>query len=235
MAVLNGGENGGEEDNQVFNFGTISEWYSRGTDYAFFLNLVRIGDRLEFKRNGYCHWAVFVGIQYVVLEEDGPHVLLPCIVHRNNPADDPALTGGGAGQPGAVANLFSGFSSSTRLSSKGAYGIGDVCLEPLREAWGESKIRINNSLDHTKKPLSSHKVVERLMSVLDGKGSMSKTPYNVATNNCEHFASWARNDWALSTQVIKAGVPAVIYLWPANPILACIALFSFGYQAIKKI
>ena len=42
------------------------------------------------------------------------HVLLPCIVHRNNPADDPALTGGGAGQPGAVANLFSGFSSSTR-------------------------------------------------------------------------------------------------------------------------
>ena len=25
--------------------------------------------------------------------------------------------------------------------------------------------------------------------------------YNVVTNNCEHFASWCRNDWAVSKQV----------------------------------
>ena len=30
------------------------------------------------------------------------------------------------------------------------------------------------------------------MNVLDGEDSMSFTPYNVVTNNCEHFASWAR-------------------------------------------
>ena len=58
------------------------------------MNTVRIGDRLEMKRQGYCHWAVFVGVQYVVLDDDAPHVLVPCVVHRNNPADDPSLIAG---------------------------------------------------------------------------------------------------------------------------------------------
>ena len=45
-------------------------------------------------------------------------------------------------------------------------------------------------------------VVERLMNVLEGEDSMSFTPYNVMTNNCEHFASWARNGWVYSHQVV---------------------------------
>ena len=39
------------------------------------------------------------------------------------------------------------------MSSKGAYGIGDVCLEPLRDVWSNSQIRINNKLDHSFEPL----------------------------------------------------------------------------------
>ena len=42
-----------------------------------------------------------------------------------------------------------------RASAKGAYGIGDVCLQPLRDTWGTSSIRINNKLDTTMKPFPS--------------------------------------------------------------------------------
>jgi len=227
MTVTEG--NNGED--QVFNHGLISEWHSIGADYAFFLDLVRIGDRLEMKRNGYCHWAVFVGIQYVILEEDGPHVLVPCVVHRNNPADDPSLA------PGAA---FLRFSASTRMSSKGAYGIGDVCLEPLRDVWSNSQIRINNKLDHSFEPLPCKQVVERLMNVLEGEDSMSFTPYNVMTNNCEHFASWARNGWVYSHQVVDVakkvaafGVAAVSILMP-RPMAMAAGLAMAGFQAARQ-
>ena len=42
------------------------------------------------------------------------------------------------------------------------------------------------------------------MGVLNGEGVQAFTPYNVVTNNCEHFVSWARNGWALSHQVKNA-------------------------------
>ena len=38
-------------------------------DYGAFLSLVRIGDRLEMKRESYCHWAIFVGEQFVEIDE----------------------------------------------------------------------------------------------------------------------------------------------------------------------
>jgi len=222
-----------ESAQQVFNHGLISEWHILGVDYPFFLNLVRIGDRLEMKRQGYCHWVVFVGVQYVILEEDGPHVLVPCVVHRNNPADDPSVTG----QPGSGIFRFSG---STRMSSKAAYGIGDICLEPLRDVWGQSQIRINNKLDHTMEPLPSKEVVERLMTVFEGKDSMSYTPYNVMTNNCEHFASWARNSWATSRQVsdmtqkVLAAGAAALTLFLPRPISLVAGAAMVGMHALRQ-
>ena len=39
------------------------------SDYAAFLSLVRLGDRLEMKREGYCHWAIFVGEQFIPVED----------------------------------------------------------------------------------------------------------------------------------------------------------------------
>jgi hypothetical protein len=43
-----------------------------------------------------------------------------------------------------------------RSLSKGAYGIGDVVLEPLREVWRTSRLRINNSLDNKNRPYAKH-------------------------------------------------------------------------------
>ena len=39
------------------------------SDYAALMKLVRIGDRLELQREGYCHWAIFVGDQFVELDD----------------------------------------------------------------------------------------------------------------------------------------------------------------------
>ena len=43
------------------NVKVISEWYSQRTDFLDFVELLKRGDRIEFQRAGYCHWAVYVG------------------------------------------------------------------------------------------------------------------------------------------------------------------------------
>ncbi len=52
-------------------------------------------------------------------------------------------------------NVCLTYPTTFRMSSKGAYGIGDVCLEPLRDVWSNSQVRINNKLDHSFDPLPS--------------------------------------------------------------------------------
>jgi len=221
MTVHSGGD---RTEEAVHNEGIISEWHTLNCDYASFLKLVRIGDRLEMKRDGYCHWAIFVGEQFIQVEEE--LLVLPCIAHRANPTDNP--------------NNFNGTFSSSRSISKGAYGIGDVCLEPLRDVWGRSLLRINNSLDNSNSPFPSRTVVERVMNVVTGGDRQAFTPYNVVTNNCEHFASWARNGWALSHQVKTAtkqiatlSVLAAGALLP-RPLAVVSTLCVTGYQVLSE-
>ncbi|XP_023335370.1 uncharacterized protein LOC111706688 isoform X1 [Eurytemora carolleeae] len=217
------GEEG--DDTRVFNQGIISEWFNQREDYGAFLRLVRVGDRLEMKRDKYCHWGIYMGEQ--ILDIDDQLVVLPCIGHRANPTDNPEKMGG--------------FSASFRSMSKGAFGIGDVCLEPLREVWGRSLLRINNSMDNTVTPFPSRIVVERVMKVVNGEDRHSFTAYNVVTNNCEHFASWSRNSWALSHQVysaseqiLKLSMLAVSVLLP-RPLAVAGGICITGIQMLKEI
>jgi len=46
-------------------------------------------------------------------------------------------------------------------------------------------------------------IVERVLAVVHGEDRQAYTPYNVVTNNCEHFATWARNGWSISGQVAR--------------------------------
>ena len=39
------------------------------TDSGPFLALAKLGDRLEFRRDGYCHWAIYVGEQYIPIDD----------------------------------------------------------------------------------------------------------------------------------------------------------------------
>ena len=43
------------------NVKVISEWHSQRTDFLDFVELLKRGDRIEFQRAGYCHWAVYIG------------------------------------------------------------------------------------------------------------------------------------------------------------------------------
>ena len=48
-------------------------------------------------------------------------------------------------------------------------------------------------------------VVQRALAVAHGEMVESYSAYNVFSNNCEHFASWARCGWSVSCQVARRG------------------------------
>jgi len=185
--------NARDDDGVRYNVGVISEWYDRHTDFNSFMTLVKPGDLLEFQREAYCHWAVYIG-DYALADDDTAddenkeYRIVPCVVHRANPADSE--------------NIQSMLSTSRSLS-KGLHGIGAVVVEPLTEVWDKSRVRVNNGLDNSLQPYSSSTVVQRALSVANGENSLSYTAYNVISNNCEHFASWCRCGWNISCQVAR--------------------------------
>ena len=48
-------------------------------------------------------------------------------------------------------------------------------------------------------------MVQRALAVAHGEALESYSAYNVLSNNCEHFASWARCGWSISCQVARRG------------------------------
>jgi len=219
----------GGSDQLRSNVGIISEWQHRGTDTAFFLSLLRPGDLVEFERDGYQHWAVYIGEHALAegTEEEDFVTVLPCVVHRANPTDNP--------------NNLNGFFGSSRSMAKGAYGIGDVVVEPLRDVWKDSGARINNSMDNATQPFPGQKVVERALGVVHGEEAQAYTAYNVVTNNCEHFAHWCRHGWGISCQVarkteqlMKLGLVAGAAILP-RPIAMLGAVCVAGLQMLTEV
>jgi len=167
---------------------------------------------LEFDREVYCHWAVYVG-----QIGDEEH----CVVHRANPTAEGSMK-----------------MSSASVGSGGAGEEGRVLIEPLRSVWGESRARINNSRDVQLPPFTSKQVVERALNSVEGFDG-SSGGYNVVTKNCEHFASWARNDWALSGQVVKAASKVLqlgvgLAHFKVRPVLLVGMLAAEGLKVVKK-
>jgi len=219
----------GGSDSSKYNVGVISEWFYRGTDYSVFLSILKPGDLVEFERQGYQHWAVYIGDHALAegTESEDQVTVQPCIVHRANPTDNPENLNG----------LF----SASRSLSKGSHGIGDVVVEPLLDVWRESGARINNSLDNTMEPYPSEQVVLRALSVVHGEDCQAYTQYNVLTNNCEHFVSWCRNGWSLSCQVAKkAGQLAKLGLLVGaaampRPLALLAAAAAAGAQILSEV
>lgn len=218
-----------EEQQKKYNVGVISEWHSMGTDYRVFIKLLKPGDLIEFKRDGYCHWAVYIGEHAFAENTNADDLIpvLPCIVHRANPTDNP--------------DNMNGMFSASKSLRKGVYGIGDVVVEPLRDVWRESGARINNGMDNTMAPYPAEKVVERALCVVHGEDRQSYTPYNVLTNNCEHFASWCRSGWSASSQVarrteqiIKLGMLAGAAVLP-KPLSIMGGLCLAGLQMMNEV
>jgi len=220
---------GVDDDERKYNVGVISEWHRMGTDYNVFLMMVKPGDLIEFKRDGYCHWAVYIGEHALAEDTDGEGLIpvLPCIVHRANPTDNP--------------DHMRGMFSASKSLRKGVYGIGDVVVEPLRDVWRESSARINNGMDTSIPPYPGQTVVERALCVVHGEDRQSYTPYNVVTNNCEHFASWCRSGWSVSGQVarrseqlLKLGMVAGTAILP-RPLAIMGGLCLAGLQMLNEV
>jgi len=183
------------EEEVRYNVGLVSEWYDIGEDTNSFLSLLKPGDLLEFQREGYCHWAVYIGKHALQAPGDDDDILeVPCVVHRANPTDSENIE-----------NML----SSSRSLAKGVHGIGAVVKEPLRDVWSRSRARVNNGMDTSLTPFPSHQVVKRALAVAHGETVESYSAYNVFSNNCEHFASWARCGWSISCQVARRGEQAV--------------------------
>ena len=84
---------------------------------------------------------------------------------------------------------------------QGLHGVGAVVVEGLRAVWTTSRARINNSVDRVAAPLPGAAVVQRAVAAAHGEDGQAYSQYNLLTNNCEHFASWARNGNGRSWQV----------------------------------
>ena len=129
-----------------------------------FLQLLRPGDLVEFKRDGYCHWAVFIGEHALVENSEGGDDLedlvpvLPCIVHRANPTDNPDNMTGMFSASKSLRKGVYGIGMVQGIVWYGiVYGVGDVVVEGLRDVWKESSARINNSMDHSVTPFPAQK------------------------------------------------------------------------------
>ena len=57
-----------DDEGARYNVGVISEWHELDTDHGAMMALARPGDLLEFQREGYCHWAVYIGDHARMLE-----------------------------------------------------------------------------------------------------------------------------------------------------------------------
>jgi len=220
----------GGTDERVFNEGIISEWFNRRPEHSAFLSLLRPGDLVEFQREGYQHWAVYIGEHALAEDTEEPDdsiIVTHCIVHRANPTDN--------------MDEVHGFLSASKSLSKGAHGIGDVVVEPLEDVWGESRARVNNSMDNSRTPYPSHQVVVRALSVVHGEDRQAYTPYNVLTNNCEHFVCWCRNGWAVSCQVanktVQLGKLAAFAgaLMLPRPLAVLSAACVAGYNILSEV
>jgi hypothetical protein len=147
--------------------------------------------RLEFKREGYCHFAIYFGRIHV----DGMDVPMPCVVHILN-------------NTGSQSGSFSGVKTQRvggwRRCNK------DVVMEALWGVWGSSRCRIDNSLDTDHAPYPKHVVRKRALDLAEGQEDYP--PYHLSYNNCEHFASWVRNGVKTSQQV-DTGTKKVIQVY----------------------
>lgn len=209
------------------NVKVISEWHSQRTDFLDFVELLKRGDRIEFQRAGYCHWAVYIG-KLEIEDEDGRIRPQHMIVHRANPADQ--------------FNEQSFLNRISASSSKGYYGIGSVCMEPMTDIWEDSLARINNGFDDVISPYPQLQIVERCLDLVYGRQPTNRfTPYNLLTNNCEHFATWARNGWAISQQVTRTvckvagyGALAATALLP-KPLALATGVGAMGFHAVSQM
>ncbi|XP_059098983.1 phospholipase A and acyltransferase 2-like [Tigriopus californicus] len=144
------------------------------------LKSLQPGDRIEFDRGVYCHWAIFIGLDY----QNGSTYYK--IAHRTHPtyADNEIP-------------IFM-IASTSIPSSTQSLGGGAIRYDDILHVWTKGRARKNNSLDSKYPPRHPDKILAMIEAMIDNP---SQNGYNLLKDNCEHFANVARNDTSTSQQV----------------------------------
>jgi len=147
--------------------------------------VLEIGDLLEFQRTGFAHWAVHVGKRKL---PDG--TTKHSVIHRAIPTDADKKT------------LFMASTSiqkAAKVSASTTNNIGHIILESIESVLADDRVRINNGLDKKMKPKNPTEIIGRAEKKL--KNAVNEKPYNLVTNNCEHFVNTCRYGVHMSLQV----------------------------------
>ncbi len=169
----------------------------------------------------------------VVYEHMAVHMANPMATESENEAGGLNRGGSGTLLPNSVSMALS--SSSSKGTSNGEA----ICKETVLDVWMRGEARINNSFDRQMEPFSQEDVVERAVRSVGNPRGIQRLPYNVLTNNCEHFATHIRNDWAISAQVsrgmkkaVSVGAGLALLMGPWRPLMMAAGLGFLAHQAI---
>ncbi|XP_038061872.1 phospholipase A and acyltransferase 4-like [Patiria miniata] len=95
----------------------------------------------------------------------------------------------------------SAFSASQKL---------EILADTIGEILGTSgTVRINNSRDHDRQPLSPHAISEKAKKMYRDKAPID---YNLLGSNCEHYMNLSRCDYPTSAQITAAGMAVLKYI-----------------------
>uniref|UniRef100_A0A0K0EUZ5 LRAT domain-containing protein n=1 Tax=Strongyloides venezuelensis TaxID=75913 RepID=A0A0K0EUZ5_STRVS len=152
------------------------------------LGILQPGDNLECKvgygsGNGFFqHWGTYIGTKNNIHE----------VVHYSKGEIDIEDEKSHA----------TSFSSCFKINGKE----GSIQIDNLYDFSGKCLVRINNSMDKNHKPFPKVVIIER------AKRRVGETEYDILTNNCEHFAKWARYGLSISKQAIFAETMMIFFV-----------------------
>eukprot|EP00898_Chlorokybus_atmophyticus_P002266 jgi/Chlat1/303/Chrsp1S03180 len=177
------------------------------------------GDLLEFRSDGFCHWAVYVGTGSYLLAVHHARELLHLVRAAWVPQDGMEDDGDKKNEEetSVTKDYFEAMRKlqlkpqvhyvghvtfgSDRKATIGALLGDDSCvikLEPfdkVRKSFRDVCVK-NHQFEPSLHPLPRHTIVKRIISKVGCSPN-----YRLFSNNCEHLVTWARYDTALCDQV----------------------------------
>ncbi|XP_072047999.1 uncharacterized protein [Amphiura filiformis] len=199
-----------------------SEWYHSGRELCDAINRgdveLRFGDRLEMEMLDskavsaklYYHWGI------VSCVSDDPYECFSLDFSAGNSSllgsSSSMASSSNSSKSSKSLNSLSNSKSSKSLKSSNSFNplrvFSDLySLEDNKIANFQKKIRVNNSKDSKTQVLSEAEIRARIDAVRAVPSLMG--PYDIASNNCEHFVNYIRYDKKESAQVRKTVVTTV--------------------------